>query len=155
MAFNLFILKTGFQKKKSSFPQVVNCNQFWFSKSLGWTTEPISRDYYYCPWTNYSLSSVHGIFQARILECVVWPWCSSSRGVLVPQPGIKFTSPIVQSGFLTTRPPWKSLLIFYLSVVFISSFSFCLKQLLLICFKRIIVLKNHSDFFWPYVSVFL
>ena len=35
--------------------------------------------------------------------------CSVAHGVLVPQPGTEPTSPAVQGGFLTTRPPGKSL----------------------------------------------
>ena len=51
-------------------------------------------------------SSVHGIFQARILE---WVAISSSRGSL-PNPGIQLISPAVAGGFSTTAPPRKPLL---------------------------------------------
>ena len=34
--------------------------------------------------------------------------CSVACGILVPQPGIKPTSPVLQGGFLTTGPQWKS-----------------------------------------------
>ena len=36
--------------------------------------------------------------------------CSTALGILVPRPGIKPTSPALQSGFLTTGPPEKLLL---------------------------------------------
>ena len=45
-------------------------------------------------------SSVHGIFQARILEWVV---ISFSRGL--PNPGIEPESPALPGGFFTTEPP--------------------------------------------------
>ena len=38
-------------------------------------------------------------------------------GILVPQPGIEPTSPALQSEFLTTRPPGKSLFIFLLLIL--------------------------------------
>ena len=50
-------------------------------------------------------SSVHGIFQARILE---WPF--PSPGDLL-NPGIKPMSPALAGGFFTTEPPGKLLLI--------------------------------------------
>ena len=55
-----------------------------------------------CDPTDYSLSgsSVHGIFQASILEGVAMP---SSRGL--PQPGIRAGSPALQAGSLLTEPP--------------------------------------------------
>ena len=48
-------------------------------------------------------SSVHGIFQARILECAA---ISFSRGL--PDPGIKPVSPELSGRFCTTEPPEKS-----------------------------------------------
>ena len=48
-------------------------------------------------------SSVHGIFQARILESVA---ISSSKGNL-PNPGIKPVSPELQAGSLSAEPPGK------------------------------------------------
>jgi len=48
-------------------------------------------------------SSVHGIFQARILEQVV---ISYSRGS--PDTGIKTASPALAGGFFTTEPPGMS-----------------------------------------------
>ncbi|CAI9161698.1 unnamed protein product [Rangifer tarandus platyrhynchus] len=47
-------------------------------------------------------SSIHGIFQARILE---WVTISSSRGL--PNPGIEHTSPELAGLFFTTEPPEK------------------------------------------------
>ena len=47
-------------------------------------------------------SSVHGIFQARILECVA---ISLSRGS--SQPTDKLTSPALAGRFFTTEPPGK------------------------------------------------
>ena len=44
--------------------------------------------------------SVHGIFQARILEWVAMP---SS----IPNPGFKPASPTLAGGFFTTEPPGK------------------------------------------------
>ena len=38
-----------------------------------------------------------------------WLHCSSAHRILVPPPGIEPGSPVFQSGFLTTGPPWKSL----------------------------------------------
>ena len=52
-------------------------------------------------------SSVHGIFQARILEWVLFP----PPGVL-PDPGIEPKSPestALAGGFFTTEPPGKPL----------------------------------------------
>ena len=46
--------------------------------------------------------SLHGIFQARILEWVAFP----SPGDL-PDAGIKRTSPALASEFFTTEPPGK------------------------------------------------
>ena len=56
---------------------------------------------------DYSLpgSSVHGIFQARILECVS---VSFSRGL--PYPGTKLVSlvsPALAGGLFATQPPGK------------------------------------------------
>ena len=45
-------------------------------------------------------SSVHRIFQARILE---WVAISSSRDL--PNPGIEVGSPASAGGFFTTEPP--------------------------------------------------
>ena len=53
-------------------------------------------------------SSVHGIFQARILE---WVAISSSRDL--PNPGLEPVSlayPVLADRFFTTQPSWKSLL---------------------------------------------
>ena len=50
-------------------------------------------------------SSVHGIFQARILEQVAFP----PPGDL-PDPGIKPTSPALAGGFFTIGPPGKPLI---------------------------------------------
>ena len=50
-------------------------------------------------------SSVHGVFQARILK---WVAISFSRGL--PNPGIEPTSlasPVLAGGFVTTVPPGK------------------------------------------------
>ena len=47
-------------------------------------------------------SSVHGIFQARILEWVATP----SPGDL-PNPGIEPMSPALANGFFTSGPPRK------------------------------------------------
>ena len=56
------------------------------------------------PWTIYSLpgSSVHGIFQARILE---WVAISFSRDF--PDPGIEPRSPALQADSLPSEPPGK------------------------------------------------
>ena len=43
--------------------------------------------------------------------------CSMAYGILVPQPGIEPTSPALQSEFLTTGPPGKSLFIFLLLIL--------------------------------------
>ena len=48
-------------------------------------------------------SSVHGIFQGRVLE---WIAISFSRASF--QPGIKPTSPALTRGFFITEPPTKS-----------------------------------------------
>ena len=47
-------------------------------------------------------SSVHGIFQARILELLAFP----TPGDL-PVPGIESVSPTLAGGFFTTQPPGK------------------------------------------------
>ena len=54
-----------------------------------------------CNPMDYSLpgSSVHGIFQVRILECVAFPF---SRGP--PNPGIELRSPILQVDSLSSEP---------------------------------------------------
>ena len=49
-------------------------------------------------------SSVHGIFQARILE-----WVAISFSRCFPDPGIEAKSPALAGGFFTTDPPGKSL----------------------------------------------
>ena len=49
-------------------------------------------------------SSVHGIFQARILE---WGAISSSRGRRKFNPGIEPESSALAGGFFTTEPPGK------------------------------------------------
>ena len=51
-------------------------------------------------------SSVHGILQARILECVAFPF----PGDLL-DPEIETTSPALASGFFTTEPPGKPIYI--------------------------------------------
>ena len=48
-------------------------------------------------WLNWVLVAAHGLS------------CSTLRGILVPQPDIKLTSPTLQGGFLTSGPPGKSL----------------------------------------------
>ena len=48
-------------------------------------------------------SSVHGIFQVRILE---WVSLSFFRGWVLPNPGMEPESPEL-AGFFTTEPPWK------------------------------------------------
>ena len=57
-----------------------------------------------CDSMNCSLpgSSVHGIFQARILELLAFP----TPGDL-PVPGIESVSPTLAGGFFTTQPPGK------------------------------------------------
>ena len=55
-------------------------------------------------------SSVHGIFQVKILEWLPFP---SPRHL--PDPGIKHTSPALTGGFLTTEPPRKPILSLSLS----------------------------------------
>ena len=50
-----------------------------------------------CSWEG---SSVHGIFQARILEGVAISFCRGSSG-----PMIKPASPALAGGFFTTEPP--------------------------------------------------
>ena len=52
-------------------------------------------------------SSVHGILQARILECVAFPF----PGDLL-DPEIETTSPALASGFFTTEPPGKPIYIY-------------------------------------------
>ena len=49
--------------------------------------------------------TVHGILQARILECVAVPF---SRGIL-PNPGIKSRPPTLQADSLLSEPPGKPL----------------------------------------------
>ena len=57
-----------------------------------------------CNPMDYSLpgSSVHGILQARILECVA---ISFSRDL--PNPGMEHWSPTLQAGSLLSEPPAK------------------------------------------------
>ena len=50
-------------------------------------------------------SSVHGIFQARILE-----WFAFLSPADLPDPGIEPTSPTLVGGFFTTEPPAKLVL---------------------------------------------
>ena len=50
-------------------------------------------------------SSVHGIFQARILE---WVAISFSRGSFLDRPRGQTASPALAGGFFTTEPPGKS-----------------------------------------------
>ena len=52
----------------------------------------------------YELYTVHGIFQARILEWVAFPF---SREEL-PNPGIEPRSPALQANSLPAEPPGKS-----------------------------------------------
>ena len=47
--------------------------------------------------------SIHGIFQARVLECLLFP----SSGDL-PDPGIKPRSPALQADSLLSEPPGSS-----------------------------------------------
>jgi len=49
-------------------------------------------------------SSVHGTFQARILE-----WVAISYSGDLPKPGIKSTSPAVAGGFFITEPSGRAL----------------------------------------------
>ena len=56
------------------------------------------------PWNGPPGSSVHGIFQARVLEWVA----ISSPGVL-PDPGIKPRSPALQADALLSEPPGRAL----------------------------------------------
>ena len=56
-------------------------------------------------------SSIHGIFQARVLEWVAMP---SSRGP--SDPGIKPQSPALAGRFFTTSATWEALKIKYLLV---------------------------------------
>ena len=61
--------------------------------------------------------------------------CSTTCGILVPQPGIKPVSPALESRFLTTGPPGKSLHCFcYCSFILIS--------------KGIYLPNLSSRFFW-------
>ena len=53
-------------------------------------------------------SSIHGIFQARVLE---WVAISFSRGL--PDPGIEPRSPALQTDALPSEPPGKSFSIAY------------------------------------------
>ena len=48
-------------------------------------------------------SSIHGIFQARILE-----WVAIQDPGDLANPGIKPTSPTTGGGYFTTEPPGKS-----------------------------------------------
>ena len=56
-------------------------------------------------------SYVHGIFPARILECVA---ISFSRGS--SHPGIELASPVLASEFFTTEPSRKPLIQYYSKV---------------------------------------
>ena len=62
----------------------------------------------FCDPVDYSPagSSVHGISQARILECVT---ISFSRDL--PNPGIELMYPVLAGGFFTTKPPGKLLVL--------------------------------------------
>ena len=63
------------------------------------------------PWTVALQASVHGIFQARILERLPFP----PPGHL-PDPVIELVSPMspaLAGGFLTTKPPEKSYMLAY------------------------------------------
>ena len=51
-------------------------------------------------------SSVHGILQVRLLECVA---ISYSRGSSQPRGGIKVSFPVLQVDSLPAEPPGKSL----------------------------------------------
>ena len=55
------------------------------------------------PWT-VARQAPHGIFQARILECVA---ISFSRDL--PDPGIEPMSPALAGGFFTTSTTWEVL----------------------------------------------
>ena len=61
--------------------------------------------------------------------------CSMAYGILVPQPGIEPTSPALQSEFLTTRPPGKSLFIFLLLILRVLC-KFWTQVLYQICFSN-------------------
>ena len=50
-------------------------------------------------------SSVHGVFQARILERVAMP---SPPGD-IPHPGVKLVSPALQADCLPSEPPGKNI----------------------------------------------
>ena len=52
---------------------------------------------------NASVSSIHGILQARILEW--WPFPSPGD---LPSSGIELASPALAGGLLSTEPPGKS-----------------------------------------------
>ena len=54
------------------------------------------------PWTSLPGSSVHGIFQARVLE---WIAISFSRDL--PDPGIEPGSPALRADALQSEPPGK------------------------------------------------
>ena len=66
--------------------------------------KPLIRVQFFATPMDCSLtgSSVHGIFQARVLE---WGAISFSRDL--PNSGIKPTSPALAGGFFTTVPPGK------------------------------------------------
>ena len=55
---------------------------------------------YYCSRPGFS---VHGIFQARVLE-----WVAISSPADLPDPGIKPRSPALQADTLPSEPPGKS-----------------------------------------------
>ena len=48
-------------------------------------------------------SSVHGTFQARMLECIAFPAFPPPRDP--PHPGMGSASPALAGGFCTTEPP--------------------------------------------------
>ena len=66
--------------------------------------QSISCVWLFCDPVDHSppSSSIHGIFQARILE---WVPISYSRDL--PDPGIEPTSPALAGGFFSTEPPGK------------------------------------------------
>ena len=53
-------------------------------------------------------SSVHGISQTRILECVAISFFGD-----LPDPGIKLVSPALAGWFFTTKPPRKPYVCIY------------------------------------------
>ena len=53
-------------------------------------------------------SSVHGILQARIQECVAISFSGD-----LPRPGLKLMSPALAGRFLMTGPPGRSCMIYF------------------------------------------